>query len=53
MKEAVSVLKDVAAGRTQLSPDVAKTVYSLAVGSGDSVAYDTVRVIYEQVGVAG
>eukprot|EP00878_Enallax_costatus_P039923 GHUV01045862.1.p1 GENE.GHUV01045862.1~~GHUV01045862.1.p1 ORF type:complete len:417 (+),score=127.07 GHUV01045862.1:751-2001(+) len=48
MDEAVTVLKQVAAGQTVLSPDVTKAVYSLAVGSGDSAAYETVQKLYEQ-----
>jgi hypothetical protein len=32
-----------------VAADVAKAVYSLAVGSGDTAAYETVQKMYEQV----
>lgn len=33
-----------------MAADVARVVYSLAVGSGDAAAYDIVQKLYEQVG---
>jgi hypothetical protein len=40
-----------ATGHVALASDVAQAVYSLAVGSGDDAAYDTVQQIHEQVGL--
>lgn len=53
MDQAAALLRQAVAGETVLSPDVTKAVYSLAVGSGDSAAYDTVHKLYEEVGCAG
>ncbi|WIA35582.1 hypothetical protein OEZ86_004003 [Tetradesmus obliquus] len=48
MAQASQLLRQAAAGQAVLADDVAKAVYSLAVGSGDAAAYDTVQKMYEQ-----
>ncbi|KAF8056455.1 aminopeptidase M1-D [Scenedesmus sp. PABB004] len=48
MAAAAALLRRVVSGRAALSPDVAKAVYGLAVGSGDEGAFDDVTRIYEQ-----
>lgn len=53
MDQAVTLLKQVAAGQTVISPDVTRAVFSLAVGSGDTGAYETVQKLYEQVTMIG
>lgn len=49
MQQAAVLLKQAAAGQKVLTADVAKAVYSLAVGSGDEQDYATVQKLYEQV----
>jgi hypothetical protein len=51
MQQASLLLRQAATGQVALAADVAKAVYSLAVGSGDAAAYDTVQQMYEQVSV--
>jgi hypothetical protein len=50
MQQASLLLRQAATGQVVLAADVAKAVYSLAVGSGDEAAYDTVQQMYNQVG---
>jgi hypothetical protein len=50
MQQASQLLRQAATGQVALAADVAQAVYSLAVGSGNDAAYDTVQQMYEQVG---
>jgi hypothetical protein len=50
MQQASQLLRQAATGQVALAADVTQAVYSLAVGSGDDAAYDTVQQVYEQVG---
>jgi hypothetical protein len=49
MQQASLLLQQAVTGQAALAADVAQAVYSLAVGSGDEKAYETVQKMYEQV----